>query len=241
MFFYSIQTHIVHLSTAQALPLIKQAKEDGVKISVETCHHYLNLNSEDIPNGKTEYKCAPPIRTAENQRKLWAALKDGTIDFVVSDHSPSTPGMKLLISGKNRGNFLQAWGGISSVQFGLSLFWTNCEKYGFELKDVARLLSKNQAKLCGFSKVKGRIAVGYDADFCIFNPDEVFDVSPDIIQFKNKANPYMGRQLKGVVRATIIAGHVVYEKGQIIGLPMGAILLRNGRDSRVKKNFGLNI
>lgn len=147
--------------------------------------------------------------------------------------------MKLLISGRNRGNFLQAWGGISSVQFGLSLFWTNAEKYGFELKDVVRLLCKNQAKMCGFDNVKGRIAVGYDADFCVFNPNEVFEVSPEIIQFKNKANPYMGKQLKGVVQATIIAGHVIYENGQILGFPIGSILLRHGRDSRVKKSLGI--
>lgn len=216
----------MHLSTADALPLLKQAKSDGTKISVETCHHYLFFNSEDIPNARTDFKCVPPIRDAENQNQLWKGLADGTIDFVVSDHSPSTPGMKLLISGKNRGDFLQAWGGISSVQFGLSTFWTSAQQRGFSLYDITRLLCKRQAALCGVEKIKGKIAVGYDADFCVFNPDEEFEVSQDIIEFKNKATPYMGRTLKGVVRATILAGRVIYEKGTVYGPPAGQIVLR---------------
>lgn len=157
--------------------------------------------------------------------------------MVVSDHSPSTPGMKLLLYGnKNRGNFLDAWGGISSVQFGLSLFWTNCQRNDFSITDAVRLLCRAPAKLCGFDNVKSRIAVGYDADFCVFNPEETFEVSPEIIQFKNKATPYMGMQLQGVVQATILGGVVAFEKGVIQGGPKGKILLRNGRETRMKKH-----
>lgn len=235
--FPSINCHIVHLSTAQALPTIRQAKLDGIKLTVETCHHYLTLNSETVPDASTEFKCAPPIRSKANQALLWQALKDKTLDMVVSDHSPSTPGMKLLLYGnKNRGNFLDAWGGISSVQFGLSLFWTNCQRNDFSITDAVRLLCKAPAKLCGFDKVKSRIAVGYDADFCVFNPEEAFEVSPEIIQFKNKATPYMGMQLQGVVQATILGGVVAFEKGVVQGGPKGKILLRNGRGTRMKKH-----
>lgn len=190
-----------------------------------------------MPDASTEFKCAPPIRTKDNQNQLWQALKDKTLDMVVSDHSPSTPGMKLLIYGnKNRGNFLEAWGGISSVQFGLSLFWTNCQSHGFSIEDVVRLLCKEPAKLCGFDKIKSRIAVGYDADFCVFNPDETFQVSQEIIQFKNKATPYMGMQLQGVVQATILGGVVAFENGVVQGAVKGKILLRNGRETRMKKH-----
>lgn len=219
------------------MPTIRQAKLDGIKLTVETCHHYLTLNSENVPDASTEFKCAPPIRSKANQSQLWQALKDKTLDMVVSDHSPSTPGMKLLIYGnKNRGNFLDAWGGISSVQFGLSLFWTKCQSNNFSITDVVQLLCKAPAKLCGFDKVKSRIAVGYDADFCVFNPDETFEVSQEIIQFKNKATPYMGMQLRGVVQATVLGGVVAYENGVVQGSPKGKILLRNGRDTRVKKH-----
>lgn len=143
--------------------------------------------------------------------------------------------MKLLIFGKNRGNFMEAWGGISSVQFGLSLFWTNCQKYNLQIQDVIRLLCKMPAKLVGFDHVKGRIAPGYDADFCVFNPDEEFQVSQEIIQFKNKANPYMGKQLKGVVQATIVMGDIVFENGVIQGPPKGCILLRKKNGPAFKK------
>ncbi|XP_063705041.1 allantoinase [Culicoides brevitarsis] len=233
---HDVNCHIVHLSTALALPTIRQAKLDGIKLTVETCHHYLALNSETVPDASTEFKCAPPIRTKDNQTQLWQALRDKTLDMVVSDHSPSTPGMKLLIYGnKNRGNFLDAWGGISSVQFGLSLFWTNCQMYNFDITDAVRLLCKAPAKLCGFDKTKSRIAVGFDADFCIFDENQTFQVSQEIIQFKNKATPYMGMQLRGVVHATILGGIVAFDKGIVQGGPKGKILLRNGREERMKK------
>lgn len=174
------------MSTAEALPIIIEARKNGAKLTVETCHHYLSITAEDIPDEHTEFKCAPPIRDRSNQEKLWQALKDGHINLVVSDHSPSTPGVKLLTAGKNRGNFLKAWGGISSVQFGLPLFWTNCKRYGFTLTDLIRLMCEEPAKLVGLDHRKGKIAVGYDADFCVWDPEEEFTVSPDIIEFQNK-------------------------------------------------------
>lgn len=114
----SVKTHIVHLSAADAIPIIRKCREKSCRLTVETCHHYLNISAEDVPDASTEYKCAPPIRGRDNQKKLWQGLIDGDINLVVSDHSPSTPGVKMLTYGKNRGDFLKAWGGISSVQFG---------------------------------------------------------------------------------------------------------------------------
>lgn len=163
-----------------------EARRKGAHLTVETCHHYLTLAAEDIPDEHTEYKCSPPIRYKMNQKQLWNALKEGHINLVVSDHSPSTPELKLLLPGQDKGNFMKAWGGIASVQFGLSLLWTNCHEHGCKLADVVRLLSEEPAKLVGLDHRKGKIAIGYDADFCVWNPDEEVTVTPDIIQFKNK-------------------------------------------------------
>lgn len=178
------------MSSARALPYIIRAKQKGAQLTVETCHHYLTLEAEDIPDGHTEYKCSPPIRRKMNKKKLWKALKEGHINLVVSDHSPSTPDLKLLTPGKDKGNFLKAWGGIASVQFGLSLLWTNCQEHGCDLADVVRLLSEEPAKLVGLGQRKGKIAIGYDADFCVWDPDEEFIVTPQIIYFKNKVHTH---------------------------------------------------
>lgn len=203
------------------------ARKNGAKLTVETCHHYLALNSENIPDASTEYKCAPPIRNEENRSQLWKAICNGDINLIVSDHSPSTPGVKMLTYGKNRGDFIKAWGGISSVQFGLSLFWTNCQPYNLTIKDLVRLLCYEPAKLCGIDKQKSRIAEGYDADFCVWDPDSEFTVTPDIIHFQNKANPYMGRKLKGLVHATILRGHVIYRDNEKFkNQPLGNLLMK---------------
>ncbi|XP_037028604.1 allantoinase [Bradysia coprophila] len=223
---YDVRTHIVHLSTADALPLIRKCREKRCRLTVETCHHYLNISAEEVPDASTEYKCAPPIRDHNNQKKLWQALIDGDINLVVSDHSPSTPGVKMLTYGKNRGDFLKAWGGISSVQFGLSLFWTQCKNYGMGLSDVVRLMCTAPAELCGINDFKGKIAEGYDADFCVWDPDDGFTVTQDIVQFQNKANPYMGRKLNGLVHATIVRGSHVFQDGENFRQPMGNLIER---------------
>ncbi|XP_051874962.1 allantoinase, mitochondrial isoform X2 [Pristis pectinata] len=153
---YRVRCHIVHLSTSEALPLIDEARKAGALLTVETTPHYLLLAAEDIPNGATHFKCCPPIRTKSNQEKLWSALKAGKIDMVVSDHSPCTAELKLLRSG----NFLKAWGGISSLQFGLPLFWTSARQHGFTIQDIVNLMCKNTARLCGMENRKGSLIVG---------------------------------------------------------------------------------
>ncbi|GAB0096063.1 Allantoinase [Sergentomyia squamirostris] len=223
---FNVRTHIVHLSTADALPMIKDARANGAKLTLETCHHYLTLVAEEIPDARTEFKCAPPIRDTDNQQKLWEAVKMGDIDMIVSDHSPSTPGVKLLTYGKSRGDFMRAWGGISSVQFGLSLFWTNCQKHGMTINDLHRLLCCEPAKLLGIDGYKGKIAPGYDADFCVWDPDATFSITSDIIHFQNKANPYMGKIVRGKVHATVLRGLVVFQDGEPFLNPMGKLLLK---------------
>lgn len=203
------------------LPLIRELKQTGRNLTVETCHHYLSISAEEIPDAHTEYKCAPPIRSQDNRQQLWNGIVTKDIDLVVSDHSPCTPGLKCLIAGKSRGDFMKAWGGISSLQFGLSLFWTQCQEYGLGLSDMIRLMCEEPAKLCGIQNQKGKIEVGYDADFCVWNPDEWFTVTPDIIHFQNKANPYMGRKLRGVVHSTIVRGFHVYQQYESFGQPLG--------------------
>lgn len=183
-----------------------------------------------MPDAHTEYKCAPPIRDAANRERLWQALCDGDLNLVVSDHSPSTPAVKMLThsAGSQRGDFLRAWGGISSVQFGLSLFWTHCQRYGLGVADVVRLMCQAPAALCGLDGErhrKGRLEVGWSADFCVWDPDATFTVRPEMIEFQNKANPYMDRELRGVVRATIVRGRVVFEEGEAFGVPCGKLLL----------------
>jgi allantoinase len=201
--------HIVHLSAADALREGEAAQKRGLPFSFETCPHYLVLAAEEIADGHTEFKCAPPIRDKANRERLWEALRRGEISLVVSDHSPCTPQLKKMDSG----DFLSAWGGIASLQFGLSLIWTDAKKRGFALADLARWMSAAPAKLAGIADRKGAIAVGYDADLVVFDPTTRFTVQPEIIHFRHKLTPYMGRTLDGVVRETILRGTTVYRNG----------------------------
>ncbi|CAF90555.1 unnamed protein product [Tetraodon nigroviridis] len=205
------------------LPLeqIQAARQAGAPLTVETTHHYLSLCAEHIPAGATQFKCCPPIRDSINQAQLWSALKAGHIDMVVSDHSPCTPDLKNLESG----DFTQAWGGISSLQFGLPLFWTSASKRGFELADVVRLLSKRTAQLCGLDGVKGSLAPGYDADLVVWDPERAFQITEEHIHHKNKLSPYLGAKLQGAVRATIVRGRLVYREGSFCPEPVGKHLL----------------
>ncbi|XP_057696446.1 allantoinase, mitochondrial isoform X2 [Corythoichthys intestinalis] len=179
---YQVRCHIVHLSSAQSLPLIQEAKKGGAPLTVETTHHYLSLSAENVPAGATQFKCCPPIKTAHNQDQLWAALKAGYIDMVVSDHSPCTPDLKKLDSG----DFTQAWGEISSLQFGLPLFWSLASRKDFQLGDAVRLLCQNTAQLCGLSQQKGSLTPGYDADLVIWDPERQFEIKEESIHHKNK-------------------------------------------------------
>jgi allantoinase len=195
------RAHIVHLSSAAALPALRAARAEGLAVTVETCPHYLTLAAEEIAGGQTQYKCCPPIRDAANRDLLWDALAAADIDFVVSDHSPSTPDLKLLGSG----DFGAAWGGISSLQLGLSLIWTAAGERGHDLAEVLGWMATGPARVVGVSG-KGAIAEGYDADLVVFAPDETFTVVAEALHHRHPVTPYAGRELTGVVRATYLRG-----------------------------------
>ncbi|XP_077054980.1 allantoinase, mitochondrial isoform X3 [Siphateles boraxobius] len=214
---YKVRCHIVHLSSAQPLELIRAARRAGAPLTVETTHHYLNLTAENIPARATQFKCCPPIRDTANRELLWSALKAGEIDMVVSDHSPCTPDLKCL----DRGDFTQAWGGISSLQFGLSLFWTSASKRGFSFSDAVRLLCKEPARLCRLDNQKGSLIPGHDADLVIWDPEKEFMVKEDNIHHKNKLTPYLGLALRGKVKGTIVRGRLVYSHGSFSTQPLG--------------------
>ncbi|XP_037530935.1 zgc:103559 [Nematolebias whitei] len=218
---YQVRCHIVHLSSAKPLKLIQEARQAGAPLTVETTHHYLSLCAENIPAGATQFKCCPPIRDFNNQEQLWSALKAGQIDMVVSDHSPCTPDLKKLDSG----DFTQAWGGISSLQFGLPLFWSSARRRGFQLADVVRLLSTKTAQLSSLGNQKGSLAPGFDADLVIWDPEREFEIEEASICHKNKLTPYLGFTLQGVVRATILTGRLVYRDGCFCPEPLGKHLL----------------
>lgn len=201
--------------------------QSNKNLQVETNHHYLSCISEEINDGKTEFKCFPPIRNGINKNKLWAGIKSYDINLVSSNHQPSSIGTKCLIYGKNRGNFIEAEPGISSLQFCLPVFWTNAEKNGLSVFDVNRILSKNPAKLCGMDKHKGKIEVGYDADFCVWDPEANVTVSKEDILFKNKICPYIGKELKGRVCATIVRGYIVFDADDPgFDPPIGSVILK---------------
>jgi allantoinase len=195
------RVHVVHLSSASALPVIAAAKADGVRLTVETCPHYLVLRAEDVPDGATPYTCCPPVRGDANRAALWDGLADGTIDLVVSDHSPCTPDLKAL----GTGDFGTAWGGISSLQLGLPLVWTEARRRGHDLADVVRWMSAAPAALVGLT-TKGSLREGAAADLVAFAPDQEQVVDPARLQHRNPVSPYAAARLTGVVRATWLAG-----------------------------------
>jgi allantoinase len=215
------RVHIVHLSAADALPDLAAAKQEGLPITAETCPHYLVFAAEDIPDGATAFKCAPPIREAENRKRLWDGLRSGTLDFVACDHSPCTPGLKLPESG----DFLRAWGGISSLQFSLPVLWTQARARGFTLDDLARWVCQRTAAFAGLDERKGAIAPGFDADFVVWNPDAVFLVDADRIRHRHPVTPYLGRALVGVVERTYLRGNPIHVSGVLDPIPMGKALL----------------
>ncbi len=212
------RVHILHLSSSDALPLVASAKRDGVAVTVETCPHFLFFTAEEVPDGATEYKCCPPVREAENREQLWRGLAEGTIDCVVSDHSPCAPELKRFDSG----DFGTAWGGISSLQLDLPAVWTQARRRGHGLTDLARWMAERPAQLAGLHR-KGRIAVGYDADLTVFAPDEAFVVDPAALHHKHPVTPYADRPLAGTVRETWLRGQRVEPAG---GERRGKLLTR---------------
>ena len=218
---FDTSVHIVHHSSADALPMLREAIRGGVKITAETCPHYLYFAAEEIQPGATEFKCCPPIREAENREQLWAALEEGTLQMIVSDHSPCPPEMKLQQSG----DFLKAWGGISSLQLRLPVAWTEARRRGHSLNQMVDWLCDAPAKLVKLEKQKGRIEVGYDADLVVWEPDEEFVVSAEDIRHRHKLTPYAGRKLSGVVKTTYLRGRKIFEDGKVFDNAEGQLRL----------------
>jgi len=209
-----VRAHILHLSAADCLEPLAEARARGLQISAETCPHYLALSADDVPGpSATAFKCCPPIRDARNREKLWRGLADGVISCVVSDHSPCTPELK-------HGDFATAWGGVSSLQIGLPAVWTAARERGFGLGDVVRWMAESPAALAGLSARKGRIAVGVDADLVAFDDGASFTVDPSRLRHRNPVTPYAGRTLGGSVQATWLRGQVV----DLDGTPRGVLL-----------------
>jgi allantoinase len=196
------RVHVVHLSAADALQEIHKAKGEGIKISAETCPHYLTLNSENIGKGETHFKCAPPIRQEENRQKLWDGLVNGDIDFIVSDHSPCTPALKL----REEGNFEKAWGGISGLQFSLPVIWSELKKQNKSLIDLNLWLSQKPAAFLGIQSKKGSIQVDGDADFLVWDPESQFSLSESMVLHRHHLSPYVGKRFVGKVLKTYLRG-----------------------------------
>ncbi|KAJ3575130.1 hypothetical protein NP233_g1309 [Leucocoprinus birnbaumii] len=202
-----LRCHVVHLSAAKALPMIRKARAAGVNLTVETCFHYLCLSSNDIPDGRPEFKCCPPVRNEENRNLLWKALEDGTIDFVVSDHSPCVAELKKI----EEGDIMKAWGGISTLGLGLSLLWTEGQKRQIPIGKILEWTSSRTAAHAGIGSRKGQLRVGYDGDFVLWNSEAEFEVTKEWLNFKNKISPYVGQKLKGLVEKTYVRGRLVYD------------------------------
>ena len=219
---YDCPVHIVHLSSASSIEPIKKAKDKGLPLTVETAQHYLYFSAEEIMDGRTEFKCAPPIREKENNEKLWRALQEGIIDFVATDHSPAPPQLKETATG----DFTKAWGGIASLQFAFPILWTTAMQKGIPITEVSKWLSVNPSRLTGLATTKGKIAKGYDADLVVVNSRESFIVNERIILHKHKLTPYLHNQLYGVVEASFLKGEKVFDNASILQ-KKGTIILMN--------------
>jgi len=205
------------LATGEALAMLRAAKAQGLPVTVETCPHYLTFSAEEIPDGATLYKCAPPLRSAKNREEIWAGLREGVIDLVATDHSPCPPAMKKV----EEGNFRTAWGGIAGISVALPAMWTEALKRGFGLTDIAKWMAEGPAKLAGFADRKGKIASGMDADFVVFDTELEFVVGEENLHFRNKISPYLGKRVKGAVRATYLRGECIFVGEEFPGEPRG--------------------
>ena len=218
---FGTRVHIVHLSSAEAVPLLREAQEAGVAITAETCPHYLHFAAEEVPDGATEFKCCPPIRERENREELWRGLAAGTIDMIVSDHSPCPAQMKLA----ETGDFLAAWGGIASLQLRLPIVWTEARRRGFSLQDLAKWLCENPARQVRLESRKGVVTAGRDADLVMWDPDARFVVDARSLHHRHKITPYDGETLTGVVLKTFLRGQRIYDEGALVSQTHGALLI----------------
>lgn len=221
---YRTRTHIVHLSSSDALTPLFHARAERLPLTVETCPHYLTLVAEEIPDGATAFKCAPPIRDRANRELLWGALAGGLIQLIVSDHSPAPPRMKA----RRSGDFLRAWGGIASVQLSLPATWTEARARGYSPNQIAQWMCSAPARFAGLAR-KGAIDVGYDADMIVWHPDAEFVVEADHLKTRHKVTPYLGRRLFGVVERTYLRGLTVYDRGKPMPAPAGRLLVRGAQ------------
>lgn len=218
---YRCRAHIVHLSSADALPMIAAARSAGVALTVETCPHYLCFAAEDIPDGDPRFKCAPPIRERENRERLWSGLRAGLIDTIGSDHSPAPPELKELASG----NLQRAWGGIASLQLSLGAVWTEAERRGLSLVDVARWMCQRPAQMFGLADRKGALVSGFDADLVVFDPQGELTVNAALLHHRHKCTPYEGRTLRGRVQKTFVRGRIVCDAERLDETPTGRTIL----------------
>jgi allantoinase len=218
------RAHVLHLSSADALAPLHEAARAGARLTAETCPHYLALTAEDVPNGATAFKCAPPIRDAANRDRLWTALADGTLTLVASDHSPCTPERKLL----DTGDIARAWGGIASLQLGLAVVWTHARPRGHIPGDVVHWMSAAPARLVGLHH-KGALAPGFDADVVVWDPEQTWVVDGVALEHRHPLTPYDGVRLQGRVVTTWVRGHLVYDRGAVSGPPRGRLLRREAR------------
>ncbi len=203
------RVHIVHVSSAGGVDAIADAQASGAPITGETCPHYLTFAAAEVPDGATQYKCAPPIRDGEDREALWRGLRSGTLSLVASDHSPAPAALKLP------GDFVRAWGGVASIELALAAVWTGARAHGFNTLDMARWMSEAPASLAGWSARKGRLAPGYDADLVVWDADRDFIVEAHHLQQRHKITPYAGRRLRGVVRMTFVRGERVWDNGRL--------------------------
>jgi len=232
---FDARVHIVHVASAEAADEIARAKVDGVAITAETCPHYLSFAAENVPDGATEFKCAPPIREARHREALWSALDFGTLDLVATDHSPAPPALKCP------GDFMRAWGGIASLELSLAAIWTALQvstlkaqlstlvslepsKLSVDLVSVARWMSEAPARLAGLDDRKGRIALGYDADLVVWDPEAEWTVEPSRLQQRHKLSPYAGRRLRGTVQTTFVRGTRVWDQRRLVAAGCGQLL-----------------
>jgi allantoinase len=218
------RVHIVHLSSADAVPMIARARAERLPLFVETCPHYLFFAAEEIPDGDPRYKCAPPIRERENRERLWEALWDGVIDTIGTDHSPAPETLKQLESG----NLVRAWGGIASLQVALPAVWTEAKRRGISITSVVEWMAARPAELLGFAGSKGEIAAGRDADLVIFDPEASFTVRAAALHDRHRLTPYEGRELTGRVEATYLRGGLVFRSGSFGSRVRGKTLMGQG-------------
>jgi allantoinase len=217
---FRTRVHIVHLASADALPALAAARESGVAMTVETCPHYLTFCAEEVADGATALKCAPPIRERDHRERLWQALAAGAIDLVATDHSPAPAALKHV----EDGDFLRAWGGIASLQVSLPVVWTGAAARQLPVRFIPRWMSEGPARLAGLDRSKGEIARGFDADFVFWDPDQPTVVDARALYHRHPVTPYDGARLRGNVVTTILRGQVVFDAGKRLNGAFGRIL-----------------